>query len=54
MKHLTEEEMNDRIGWVQMDLLFSSKPIDLIKESFLEEYPGEDELFDEILQILVD
>lgn len=54
MNQLTEQEMNDRIGWVQMDLLFSSKPIDLVKESFLEEFPGEDELFDEIIQILVD
>ena len=47
-------EIDKRISWLEMELLFSSKPIDLIKESFLEEFPREDELFDEIIQILVD
>lgn len=47
-------EIDKRISWLEMELLFSSKPIDLIKESSLEEFPREDELFDEIIQILVD
>lgn len=54
MKHLTEEQSNDRIGWVELELLFSQKPIDQMKEAYLQEYPGEEQIFDEIINILVD